>query len=35
MFIYFSIDRTAETRWYTPWTWYRLVRWGRIGQPLH
>lgn len=35
MFIYFSIDRGADTHWHTPWTWYRLVRWGRIGRLLH
>lgn len=35
MFIYFSIDRGAATRWYTPWSWYRLVRWERIGKLLH
>ena len=34
LFIYFSLDWSADPRWYEVWRYPELVRWGRIGDVL-
>ncbi|HEU5359628.1 MAG TPA: signal peptidase I [Candidatus Deferrimicrobiaceae bacterium] len=35
LFIYFSVDWSADVRWFQVWRYPEFVRWGRIGDVLH
>ncbi len=35
LFIYFSIDLSKLDHWYEVWNYPSIIRWNRIGHPLH